>query len=153
MRVNMCTRYQELILVFAWADKLDPRIPLKNQCRKIEVLTSNTNIRLASKQLRFILIYYTRIIADLSLVIREIIISSQMLKCKNYINFTKLELKKHQIFSLNIHILHARVAGSSKISWMLLTYSSVRVHFYSRNNITTFHLAQHLKFCYHLERI
>ena len=52
-----------------------------------------------------------------------------------------------------MHIIHVGVAGPSKISWLLYTYSSVRVHFWSRNNIGTFPVAQHLKFCYHFEHI
>ena len=56
-------------------------------------------------------------------------------------------------FKINMHILHTRVAGTNKVSWRLHTYSSVRVHFCSRKNIEAFPLAQHLKFCYHLEHV
>jgi len=52
-----------------------------------------------------------------------------------------------------MHKIHVGVAGPSKISWLLYTYCSVTVHFWSRNNIEAFPVAKYLQFCYHSEHI
>jgi hypothetical protein len=48
---------------------------------------------LDSKQLHFRLIYYTRLITDILLVIRKIIISSQFYNRNDYVNYTKEDPK------------------------------------------------------------
>ena len=104
--------------------------------------------------MHFALLHYTHSITDISLIIciNKYFVTNFYIE--NYANFTKQEPKISEFFfSINMHILHARVAGLSNISWRLHTYCSVTVHFWIRHNIEAFPLAQHLKFCYHSEHI
>jgi len=49
--------------------KCDQGFPIPKQCRQIEDLSSQTYISLSSQQVHFRIIYYTRIIKNISLVI------------------------------------------------------------------------------------
>ena len=106
--------------------------------------------QLASKQLQFVLIYYIRIITDISLIISEIIISLQILNGKKYINLSKQQPTIAEFFILKYAYITRTCIWSRNIGWLLQIYSSVRFHFWSRNNIEAFPLAQRLKFCYQL---
>jgi len=69
--------------------KFDQGFPLPKQCRQIEVLSSQTNISLTSKQMNHRLINYIRIIRNISLFISNITISSEILNSQNYVNSKK----------------------------------------------------------------
>ena len=99
--------------------------------------------QLASQQLQFVLIYYIRIITDISLIISEIIISLKILNRKKYIHFSKERPTFAEFFILKYAYITSACNWSRNIGWLLHNYSSVRVHFWSRNNIEAFPLAQH----------
>jgi hypothetical protein len=133
---NLDSRYKRLVSTLELSGKFDTVIPLPNQCRQIEVLSSWTYVGLVSKQLHFRLIYYTRIITN---IVSNIIISSENFKKQKLLKFYKTISPNNSAFSsLNMNNLFTSVGGSSKISCLLHTYSSVTFHFWSRNNIKPF---------------
>ena len=86
------SRYKGLVVKHASSCKFDTGIPLPKECRQIEVLSSQRNISLTSKQMNLRLINYIHIIRNISLVISNITISSEILNRQNYVNLKNSNL-------------------------------------------------------------